>query len=204
MNEPTDAATTTRREPATEGPTGALGVAPGPNEPVAQVHLDAEGRPSGATAVALIAAPPAAVWASLRDFEGAVTRIPMLSKIHIEEQRITVGLRFKISLFSARFQFTGELSIDEGQRLELRHLTGEPRNIHVVYELTPADEGRSTLLRASISFDILSLGWLVKFFLKHHPEIQLGVYAGTALVLVDAVRRGLEATAVTPAQPPEA
>ena len=50
------------------------------------------------------------------------------------------------------------------------------------------DQGASTILYVSCFFDILSLGWLVRFVLKHHPEIRDGVFAGTALVLLDLGR----------------
>ena len=41
-------------------------------------------------------------------------------------------------------------------------------------------------------FDLMSLGWLAKYFLRHHPEIQFGIFPGVALVLVDSLRRALD------------
>jgi hypothetical protein len=44
------------------------------------------------------------------------------------------------------------------------------------------------LIYVHIGFDIESLGWLVKLFLKHHPEIQFGVFSGCALALLESMR----------------
>ena len=41
------------------------------------------------------------------------------------------------------------------------------------------------------SFEVESLGWLVKYFLKHHPEIRHGIFPGVALVLHDSLRRAV-------------
>jgi len=60
------------------------------------------------------------------------------------------------------------------------------------FELSPLDDGRATLIHAHGEYDAMSLGWLVKFFLKHHPEILHGVFPGTVLVLLDAMRRAAE------------
>ena len=45
----------------------------------------------------------------------------------------------------------------------------------------------------SVTYDIYSLGWLVKYFLRHHPEIQLGVFPGTVLTILDSLRIAGEA-----------
>ena len=69
---------------------------------------------------------------------------------------------------------------------------GEPRDAHIRFDIEPFDNGAKSILFARIGFDILSLGWLVKTFLKHHPEIRYGVYPGSALSLLDAVKRSAE------------
>jgi hypothetical protein len=66
---------------------------------------------------------------------------------------------------------------------------GEPRGLVIRYDLAPIEDGRATQLSVRIGFDLRSLGWLVKYFLKHHPEIQYGVYPGCALALAASMRR---------------
>jgi carbon monoxide dehydrogenase subunit G len=158
--------------------------------PLVEVHLGPDGYPNGATGAALLPAPSARVWALLSDVDGYVGRLPMIHRIKREGDRLTVQLRFRVSLFSAGFEFTVDAVRDEGRRVELRWVSGEPQKLHIVLELEPAPDDK-TVLRATVGFDILSLGWLVKYFLKHHPEIRFGVFAGTAIALLDGMRRAI-------------
>ena len=89
------------------------------------------------------------------------------------------------------FSFTARVVEDPGKSLELQYLSGEPHGVRIRFDLVPIEDGRATRLVCASSFDLQSLGWLVKFFLKHHPEIQFGVYPGTALALLYAVRSAL-------------
>ena len=57
------------------------------------------------------------------------------------------------------------------------------------FTLTPVEDGAACLVEGDGEFDLHSLGWLVKYFLKHHPEIQHGIFPGVALVLIDSLRR---------------
>ena len=81
----------------------------------------------------------------------------------------------------------------EPERLiELRWTAGEPQKLRLRFTLTPIDDGRACLVEGDGEFDVLSLGWLVKYFLKHHPEIQFGIFPGVALVLIGSLRRAVE------------
>lgn len=160
-------------------------------EPLIRLHLGADGVPAGATAGLIIAAAPQRVWEVISNVDGYAGLIPMIHKIHREGDRVTVKLKFRISLFSVGFEFVADATRDEGRALELVHVSGEPRALRLRFTLEPTGDGR-TVLNAAIWFDMFSLGWLVKFFLKHHPEIQYGVFPGSAVVMVDSIRRGAE------------
>jgi hypothetical protein len=56
------------------------------------------------------------------------------------------------------------------------------------------DGGRETMVHATAEIDVRSLGWLAKYFLGHHPEIQHGILPGVALALLDSMRRIAEAS----------
>ncbi len=161
--------------------------------PIVQVRVTPEGRPIGAAAVTRIERPVARVWEIVADVEKYAGRVPMISKVKRHGDRVEVDLKFKVALFSAGFQFTADITSEKERWLEIRWVDGEPRGIKLRFELTPLDEGRACLVRGEGEFDALSLGWLVKFFLKHHPEIQHGIFPGVALVLLDAMRRAAEA-----------
>jgi len=104
-----------------------------------------------------------------------------------------VKLRFCISLFSVGFAFTAKATYEEGKWFELRYLSGEPRDLYIKMEVDDVEDNENaSLVRTTLRFDAMSLGWLAKFFLKHHPEIRFGVVPGSALVLFDGLRRVAE------------
>jgi ribosome-associated toxin RatA of RatAB toxin-antitoxin module len=155
------------------------------------LHLAPDGQPAGATAVMRIAAPAARVWEVVSDVGQYGGRIPMISRVKRDGDRVQVHLKFRITLFSVGFDFTADAAYEEGRWLELRWVAGEPRDLHLRFELAPGPSD-TCQLQATIRFDIFSLGWLAKYFLRHHPEIQFGVFPGSALVLLDALRRAAE------------
>jgi ribosome-associated toxin RatA of RatAB toxin-antitoxin module len=160
-------------------------------KPIIEVDLDAAGKPIGATATARIAASPARVWQFIENVEGYSGIVPMLHKVKRQGDRVTVHLKFKISLFSVGFDFTADATYEAAKWLELRWVAGEPRALRIRYELEDGGDG-SCRVRCYITFDTFSLGWLAKYFLKHHPEIQFGIFPGCALALVDAMKRAAE------------
>jgi ribosome-associated toxin RatA of RatAB toxin-antitoxin module len=158
---------------------------------VIEVELDGDGKPRAATATATVAAPPARLWQLILDLERYPKIVPMMHKVRREGDRVTAQLRFKVSIISVGFEFTADATYEEPRRLELRWVDGEPRDIRIRFDIDDAGDGTSRV-RARIAFDPLSLGWLAKYFLRHHPEIQFGILPGCALALVDSMRRAAE------------
>jgi len=163
------------------------------NSPVVRVRLAPDGRPLAASAEGRIERPVGRVWEVIADVGRYAERVPMIHRVRRDGDRVTVDLRFKITLFSVGFQFTADATYEEEKWLELRWVAGEPRGIRLRFELEPADEGRATVMRSDGEFDADSLGWLAKYFLRHHPEIQYGIFPGVALALLDSMRRAAEA-----------
>jgi ribosome-associated toxin RatA of RatAB toxin-antitoxin module len=161
------------------------------SETTVVVRTSSNGRPVGARARARIERPVAEVWAALRDVEAYARFLPMVHRVQRDGDRITFELKFRISLFSTTFRFTADAVYEEERWLELRWVAGEPRGIRLRFDLTPEDGGRACVVDGDGAFDLQSLGWLAKYFLKHHPEIEFGVLPGVALVLVDSLRRAL-------------
>jgi carbon monoxide dehydrogenase subunit G len=159
--------------------------------PLVAVHLGPDGLPAGATAALKVAATPERLWSVVSDIASYAEHIPMISKVAREGDRVKVHLKFRISLFSVGFDFTADGFYKENEWLEMRWVAGEPRDLRIRFDLEPVDGG--TLVHASCHFDLSSLGWLVKYFLKHHPEIQWGVFPGTALTLLESMRKAVEA-----------
>ncbi|MCA9600255.1 MAG: SRPBCC family protein [Myxococcales bacterium] len=161
-------------------------------EPLLRVGMDADKRPNRAQAAARVLAPPERVWQVVSDVERYAGRVPMMDKVTLRDEMATVGLKFRIAVFSAKFSFKARARSEAGRMLELSHVEGEPRDLVLRFDVLPVEDPAQSVLVAGIGFDISSLGWLVKFFLKHHPEIQYGVFPGSALTLVDTLRREAE------------
>ncbi len=159
--------------------------------PVVTVRLGPDGLPVGAAATARIEHPVSAVWALLSDVERYATFLPMVHRARRTGDDVTYDLRFRIGFFSVGFHFTAHATWEDEKWIELRWISGEPADIRLRFDLTPLDEGRACRVTGDGEFDLQSLGWLVKYFLKHHPEIQHGIFPGVALVLIDTIRRAL-------------
>lgn len=157
--------------------------------PLIRLAFDDRGEPVGAVAATRVPVSPERLWALIDDQGRYALRVPMVHKVQVQGSRASFHLRFRISLFSVGFTFDAAIEREPGRTLTLRWIEGEPRNALVRYALDPLDDGRATLLHTTVSFDVDSLGWLVKYFLKHHPEIRFGVMTGAAMTVLDAMVR---------------
>jgi uncharacterized protein YndB with AHSA1/START domain len=166
--------------------------APAPAEsvnPVIEVRLAPDGKPRGAAARIRIDRPVAQVWAAVSDVEHYARHLPMVHRARRRGDNVTFELKFKVGFFSVGFEFSADVAYEAERWLELRWTAGEPRDIRLRFVLTPVDGGAACQVEGDGEFDLHSLGWLAKYFLKHHPEIQFGIFPGVALVLIDSLRR---------------
>jgi len=155
------------------------------------VDIDAAGLPCAARAALRLERPVADVWKVVEDVDRYADRIPMMHRVRRDIDRATVDLKFKVALFSVGFQFVVDVEKKHESYVELRWVSGEPRGIRLRFDLEPLDDGKACRLRSSATFDAMSLGWLAKYFLKHHPEIQFGVLPGVSVTLVESMRQAL-------------
>ena len=104
-------------------------------------------------------------------------------------------MKYKVGIFfNVGFAFTARVVEETERFLELRWMSGEPRDIRLRFELTPEGDAATTV-SCDAEFNPMSLGWLAKYFLQHHPEIQFGVFPGVALVLANALEKSVAARA---------
>lgn len=157
------------------------------------VDVDSNDHARSAQAETRIARPVADVWKVVNDVDRFSDRIPMIHRVRLQGDHATVDLKFKVALFSVGFQFVVDVTREPEKSLELRWVSGEPKDIRLRFELDPLDGGAACMLRGHAEFDAMSLGWLTKYFLRHHPEIQYGVMPGVALGLVESIRKAVEA-----------
>jgi len=162
------------------------------HEPLLAVESTSDGLPVASTAVQVVNASPARVWEIISDPVRFTKRVPMIDHVKVDGDRVRMELRFKVALLSFGFKFECRSVKDEGKAVELHYVHGEPRDANIRFDILPHEDAGKSIVFARIGFDIMSLGWLVKTFLKHHPEIRYGVYPGSALSLLDAVKRTAE------------
>lgn len=165
-----------------------------PGAPTVKVRLARDGAPLGAAASVRIEHSPEVVWSAVADIERYARHLPMVHRARRDGDDVAFDLRFKVGFLSAGFSFRARATYEEGRWLELRWLEGEPRDIRLRFTLTPTDDG-ACLVEGDGEFDLMSLGWLAKYFLRHHPEIQFGIFPGVALVLIDSLRRAADEVA---------
>jgi ribosome-associated toxin RatA of RatAB toxin-antitoxin module len=154
-----------------------------------EVKVDEKGQPREATAEARFEQPVARVWRVIEEVDLYPERVPMIHRVRLNGERATVDLKFRLSLFSVGFTFVVDVKSEKEKWLELRWVSGEPRDIRLRFDLEPLDDGKACLLRSTGAFDVMTLGWLAKYFLRHHPEIQFGVLPGVAVGLLESMRR---------------
>jgi carbon monoxide dehydrogenase subunit G len=163
--------------------------------PLVRVHIGDDKLPVGASGALRVAAPPDVVWELIERVDRHPELVHMIHRAHRDGDEVWIQLRFRMAVLSAKFGFKGTLREEPGRWLEMSYVSGEPKGIRLRFEIEPVDGGRSTLLRIAVTYDIYTLGFLVKFFLRHHPEIQHGVYPGTVLSLLDSIRVAAERSA---------
>src|SRR5437868_2333747 len=129
----------------------------GPRRVNLAVELGPDGFPTGSQAEARLEVPPSRVWAVVTDLDGYAGRVPMVSRVRREGDRVTIQLKFKIALFSVHFEFTVEVRKEEGRWIELKWVAGEPRDILLRFDLEPLDDSNACLLRAEGRLDPTSL-----------------------------------------------
>ena len=157
--------------------------------PVVRVTVARDGRPIRAAATARIEASASRVWSTIYDIERFANYLPMVNHARRRGDSVTFDLKFRIGFFSVGFEFTANATYETDKWLDLAWTAGEPRDIRLRFQLTPIDGDKACLVETTAEFDVQSLGWLVKYFLKHHSEIQHGIFPGITLVLLDSIRR---------------
>lgn len=166
--------------------------------PLVRIFCNEAGRPRGASSLQLVRAPADALWQVVRDptaFPSFVRMVDSVQRLKADadgEELLRVNLRFKITLFAAKFHFVARVHRVEHQLVELGYVSGKVRDVNIRFEIAPAGD-RLALLLCFIGFDQTSLGWLVKLFINHHPEIDWGVHAGSVMSVSASVRAAAEA-----------
>ncbi len=158
--------------------------------PLLRLHYR-DGHPRAASALMLVNASADLLW----DIVGSIERFPKLIRMvggvrHLPPtpeglEVVHVELRFKIAFFGTKFDFVATREFIGDRRVELRYLRGKVRDAYIDVEVAPISETQSAL-RCKVGFDPFSLGWLVKIFLRHHPEIEFGLHAGSVMSIVQA------------------
>lgn len=168
---------------------------PGRN-PVIELLRKSDGRSSGARAFALLDCTlPRLQEAFDRieitgDFHSFVKHIPMVKELKKKGDRYAIELQFKVAILSVKFGAEMRLVREGPNAIRFDYIEGEPDGLSLRFAGHPM--GDKVLLQIDVGYEIDSLGWLAKHFLRHHPEIRDGAHAGTAVAIVEALRTAVE------------
>lgn len=161
-------------------------------------------------AVALVNAPLSQVTSEvqrIRTHRGGFLRdVNIINKVQFlgedgDRLRIRLELRYRFFLFRTKFTVDADVTVDDNGSLDLVGTSGKPQGLQAHFRAQPVTvtEGgpEQTLVYCSLRFDVHSLGWLVDYFLRHHPEIELGVFSATAPVIVLTLKQAVESQSRT-------
>ena len=162
-----------------------------------------DGKYLRSVAVALIKAPTERVVAAverIRSDKGSfMEEVNIINKFRILEDRgdqlrVRIDLKYRFFMLSFKFHVIADVNTDGKGQLDLYSTAGKLKDLRIHFRLKPVEEGRHSLFFCSMYFDVKSLGWLVDHFLRHHPEIELGVFSATAPVIVLTLKDHVERT----------
>ena len=153
--------------------------------------LVAGGEVVGAKAVVPVRASPKDVIAKAtalskqREMSHLLRGIPMIKSLSLDGDRAAIQMQFKVAFLSVNFGVKGRVTRESERVVHFQSSEGEPRDTHLRFEL------KDNAVELTISFDLDSLGFVAKYFLKHHPEIRPGIFAGVAYSVGDSIQRQL-------------
>jgi ribosome-associated toxin RatA of RatAB toxin-antitoxin module len=144
--------------------------------------------------------PPEAVWEWLVNVDDQSGNDPHINVEVLEKTESGMLARFKweISLvltFEADYVLRYEL--DRPRRLTWRNVPGEGNveGMEGSWDLIPLDNGKRTLAVFRNTFDLESLGWVMRALLKIEPTFELAIQASQNLAVVDNLEECLELSA---------
>ena len=152
-------------------------------------------------AVALIEAPMEKVVEAVErirtDDGGFLKNVNIIDGFKVLEDRgdrlrVRLTLKYRFVILRFKFQVDADAEVGENGRLDLYGISGKPKGLRAHFRLQPVADGKQTLIYCSLRFEVRSLGWLVDYFLRHHPEIELGVFSATAPVIVLTLKEHVE------------
>lgn len=122
------------------------------------------------------------------DFSPFLVEIPMVRNLQIVGDNVRIELQFKVAFLSVKFGCRAKIIREANNIVRVEYVDGEPAGLRLRFTLLPDGEGLSRV-EVESGFDLDSLGWVAKYFLKHHPEIRPGVFAGVGYAISDVIRR---------------
>lgn len=155
---------------------------------------DPHGVPVGVKSVMTVSMPPERVVERITalqgrfDFSPFLTEIPMVRNLQVAGDSVRIDLQFKVAFLSVKFGCRAKIVREKSNVLRVEYVDGEPAGLWLRFSLLPG-EAEQSRVQVESGFDLDSLGWVAKYFLKHHPEIRPGVFAGVGYAITDVIRR---------------
>ncbi len=143
--------------------------------------------------------PPEKVWGWLIDVEGQTGNDPHLKVDLIERSESGIKARFEWEV-NLVLTFTGDYilhyELEKPRRITWRSVpgSGSIEGMHGSWDLLPLEGGKKTLALFRNTFDLESLGLLMKALLRIEPTFELAIQASQNLAVVENIEQCLNLT----------
>lgn len=148
---------------------------------------------------ALINAPVQKVWNVITDYEHYPEFMPQTKRVAVEKENDNVwnveyNLYFKFTIIKITVHYVVETYLDPPYDIWWTTKEGADNDIKLAmgrWELFPLSENKTAAFYTIYS-DLKSMGRLIKFFLKHQPQIELAIPVSTGALVVNAIKERAE------------
>lgn len=166
--------------------------------PVMQFEEMEEGR-MGLSSWITIGAPRSKVFEEITDYLSYEYFMPMVKEIEIlemKEERALVEFKHdvKFIVFSARPKYVLEYRFLKPERIAWTAIKGDKYVVNGSWELFPIEGGEKTLACYRNTYDVSTLGFLVRAIMRVIPEGQLAVNSYVTQKTIRDIRDWIEAT----------
>jgi hypothetical protein len=144
--------------------------------------------------------PPQAVWEWLINVGGQSGNDPHINVEVLKktEREMLARFHWEINLvLTFEGDYVLRYELDKPRRLAWRNVPGEGNveGMEGSWDLIPLDNGKRTLAIYRNTFDLKSLGWVMRGLLKIEPTFELAIQASQNLAVVDNLEECLELSA---------
>lgn len=152
-----------------------------------------DGRLKQVTAIGLVRAPVAAVWARLTDFGAYERWMPQVAdSTVVSADGAVVVVDFSVAVVGPNVNFRQKLTLDEGSRtIRGEWVSGALQGSRWEWRLET--RGDDTLAYRTLYTNVVDTNWIVRQVEDEHHTLEYGINVATGVVEMRGLKEALEA-----------